>query len=56
MDAPAASYAAHIILADQVGITPDTLKGILVTLAPLVGSARIVSAADNVLQVVRKSF
>src|SRR5207249_1439978 len=55
LDAPAASYYAHIILADQVGITPDTMKALLVTLAPLVGSARVVSAADNVLQVVRQS-
>jgi len=55
LDAPAASYYAHIILADQVGITPDTMKALLVTLAPLVGSARVVSAADHVLQVVRQS-
>ncbi len=55
LDAPPASYMAHIILADQVGITPATLKALLVTLAPLVGSARIVSAADSVLQVVRQS-
>ncbi len=55
LDAPPASYLTHILLADQVGITPDTMKALLVTLAPLVGSARVVSAADSLLQVVRQS-
>src|SRR5437773_10230412 len=55
LDAPPASYLAHIILADQVGITPATMRALLITLAPLVGTPRIVSAADHVLQVVQQS-
>jgi 4-carboxymuconolactone decarboxylase len=47
LDAPAASYLIHLGLADEAGIKPETIRAALVTLAPLVGSARIVSAADR---------
>src|SRR5690349_24056353 len=46
LDASPASYLVHLTLADQAGITPAEMKGMLATLAPLVGTARVVSAAD----------
>ena len=52
MDASPASYLIHMTLADQAGIPPETVKAILATLAPLVGSARVVSAADKVLRAI----
>jgi alkylhydroperoxidase/carboxymuconolactone decarboxylase family protein YurZ len=52
MDASPASYLVHMTLADQTGIRPETVKAILATLAPLVGSARVVSAADKVLRAI----
>jgi alkylhydroperoxidase/carboxymuconolactone decarboxylase family protein YurZ len=55
LDASPASYLAHIVLADKVGMTPETMKSILITLAPLVGSARVVSAADHLMRAVRQA-
>jgi len=53
LDASPASYLVHLTLADQAGITPATTKGILATLAPLVGTARVVSATDKVLRAIQ---
>ena len=53
LDASPASYLVHMTLADQAGITPATMKSMLAVLAPLVGSARVVAAADKVLQAIR---
>jgi alkylhydroperoxidase/carboxymuconolactone decarboxylase family protein YurZ len=47
LDAPAVSYLIHLGLADEAGIGPETVRAALVTLAPLVGSARIMAAADK---------
>lgn len=53
LDASAASYLVHLALADEAGMKPATIKAVLVTLAPLVGTARVVSAADKVMQAVQ---
>src|SRR4051812_24094095 len=50
LDAPSASYLVPLRLAADSGIDPDTLRAVLVELAPLVGSARITSAADKALR------
>jgi 4-carboxymuconolactone decarboxylase len=52
MDASPASYLVHMTLADQAGMQPEMVKAMLATLAPLVGSARVVSAADKVLRAI----
>ncbi|WP_084556575.1 hypothetical protein [Couchioplanes caeruleus] len=44
LDAPTESYLIHLGLADEAGIEPETVRAVLVTLAPLVGSPRIVAA------------
>jgi len=48
-DASAASYLINLTVADEIGITADDVRGVLIALAPLVGSARVLSGADKAL-------
>jgi len=47
-DAPPISYVAHIDPALQAGLTTDQLQDVLVAIAPLVGTARVMTAAGNI--------
>lgn len=47
VDAPAASYVLNFGPAADVGLTLDDAQGLLVAVAPVVGTARVVSAAGN---------
>ncbi len=47
-DAPAVSYLANAGTASDVGITLEDVQGILIAIAPIVGTARTVTAARNV--------
>ncbi|MEU2259059.1 carboxymuconolactone decarboxylase family protein [Streptomyces sp. NPDC019645] len=49
-DAPPISYVAHIDPALQAGLTPDQLQDVLVAIAPIVGTARVMTAAGNIAQ------
>ncbi|MET9668074.1 carboxymuconolactone decarboxylase family protein [Streptomyces sp. NPDC006475] len=46
-DAPPISYAAHIDPALRTGITAEQLQDVLVAIAPIVGTARVMTAAGN---------
>ena len=48
IDAPAASYALNAVPATASGIDLDDVEDILVAVAPIVGTARVVSAAANI--------
>ena len=48
VDGPPLSYLANAGAASDVGITLEDVQGVLVAIAPIVGSARVVSAAGNV--------
>jgi hypothetical protein len=50
VDAPAASYALNVGPAADSGITLDDVEAILTAVAPVVGTARVVSAAANIAQ------
>ncbi len=50
VDAPAASYALNTLPATDSGITLDDVEDILVAVAPVVGTARIVSATANIAE------
>ena len=50
VDASAASYALNAIPAADSGITVDDVEDILVAVAPVVGTARIVSATANIAE------
>jgi 4-carboxymuconolactone decarboxylase len=48
MDAAPASYLLNIGAAEELGVSPEEIQGTLVAIAPVVGSARVVSAARNI--------
>ena len=50
VDASAASYALNVEVAAESGITLDDVEDILVAVAPIVGTARVVSAAAGIAE------
>jgi 4-carboxymuconolactone decarboxylase len=50
MDAAPVSYLVNLGLAAEVGVTLEEAQGTLIAIAPVVGSARVASAAGNVLR------
>ncbi|MFE0517854.1 carboxymuconolactone decarboxylase [Streptomyces sp. NPDC058954] len=50
MDAPAISYLAHIDPAIKADFTVEQLQDLLVAIAPVVGTARVMSAAGHIAQ------
>ena len=47
VDAPTASYVLNFGPSADVGLTLEDAQGLLVAVAPVVGTARVVSAAGN---------
>ncbi|MEU6657806.1 carboxymuconolactone decarboxylase family protein [Streptomyces sp. NPDC046821] len=47
-DAPPISYAAHIDPALQTGVNAEQVQDVLVAIAPIVGTARVMTAAGNI--------
>jgi len=50
VDAPPASYLANAGAAVDTGITEQDVQDILIGIAPVVGTARVVSAGGNLLR------
>jgi hypothetical protein len=50
MDAPPASYLANAGLASDIGITAEDVQGVMIGIAPVVGTPRVVSAGGNILR------
>ena len=50
VDAPAASYALNAVPAADSGITLDDVEDILVAVAPIVGTARVVLATAKIAE------
>ena len=50
VDAPPASYLLNIGAAGEVGIDADQVQGVLAAVAPIVGTARVASAAGNIVR------
>ena len=48
VDAPAAAYLANVGPAMDAGVTVEQVQNILIGIAPIVGTARTVSAAGNI--------
>lgn len=48
MDAPAVSYLAHVEPAANAGVTPEQVQDVLIAVAPVVGTARVMAAADRI--------
>ena len=50
VDAPAVSYALNAVPATESGINLDDVEDILVAVAPIVGTTRVVSATANIAE------
>jgi len=50
VDAPPASYLANAGAAEESGVTADDIQAVLIGVAPVVGTARVVSAGGNILR------
>jgi alkylhydroperoxidase/carboxymuconolactone decarboxylase family protein YurZ len=50
VDAPGASYLFNAGTAVDVGITLEDVRGVLIAVAPIVGTPRIVAATTNLVQ------
>jgi hypothetical protein len=50
VDAPAASYALNAVPATESEISLDDVEDILVAVAPIVGTTRVVSATANIAE------
>jgi alkylhydroperoxidase/carboxymuconolactone decarboxylase family protein YurZ len=50
MDAPPASYLANAEIAAESGITADDIQGVMIGVAPVVGTPRVVSAGGKILR------
>jgi alkylhydroperoxidase/carboxymuconolactone decarboxylase family protein YurZ len=48
VDAPPASYVVNLGAAGDIGIDAEQVKGVLAAVAPIVGTARVTSAAGNI--------
>jgi alkylhydroperoxidase/carboxymuconolactone decarboxylase family protein YurZ len=48
VNAPPASYLLNLAAASEAGVTEEQVQGVLIGIAPVVGTARIVSAAGNI--------
>lgn len=47
-DAPPISYVANLGVAVEAGVEMDDVQGVLVAVAPIVGTARVMTAARNI--------
>lgn len=50
MDAPAISYLAHVDPAIRADLTSEQVQDVLVAIAPVVGTARVMSAATHITE------
>jgi alkylhydroperoxidase/carboxymuconolactone decarboxylase family protein YurZ len=50
VDAPPASYLLNVGIAGETGVEGDEVQGVLTALAPIVGTARIASAAVKLVR------
>ncbi len=50
MDSAPVSYLMNLSVAQEAGVTTADAQGVCTAIAPIVGSARVVSAAGNVLR------
>ena len=50
VDARPVSYLAHVGPAVEAGVTIEDVQNVLVAVAPIVGTARVMSAATNIAE------
>jgi hypothetical protein len=50
VDSPAVSYLLNLGAAADFDIDPERVRGVLTAIAPIVGTARVASATDNIVE------
>lgn len=50
LDAAPASWMMNIAVSGEAGLEPERILGTLIAIAPVIGTARIVSAAGNIMK------
>ncbi|UGQ11721.1 carboxymuconolactone decarboxylase family protein [Yinghuangia sp. ASG 101] len=48
MDAPPVSYLAHLKIGAETELTPEQVQDVLVAIAPIVGTARVMAASGHI--------
>jgi alkylhydroperoxidase/carboxymuconolactone decarboxylase family protein YurZ len=48
--APPASYLVNLEMASEVGLSVEQVQGVLIGIAPVVGSARVASAGSSIFR------
>ena len=47
-DAPPVSYLTNLAVAEEAGLSRDDIEAVLVAIAPIVGTARVMSAGQRI--------
>ncbi len=50
LDAAPASWLMNIAVSGEAGLDPEQILGTLIAITPVIGTARVVSAAGNILK------
>jgi hypothetical protein len=50
MDAPPVSYLVNIAAMEEAAVDADTIQGVFLAIAPIVGTARVASAAGKIVR------
>ena len=50
VDAPPSSYLLNLEAAGEVGLDAESVRGVLVAVAPIVGTARVASATGKIVK------
>lgn len=50
VDAPPASYLMNLGAAGEVGVDEEQVRGVLIAIAPIVGTARVASATTKIVR------
>jgi alkylhydroperoxidase/carboxymuconolactone decarboxylase family protein YurZ len=50
VDAPSASYVANAPAVEEAGLTAEDIQGVMIAVAPVVGTPRVVSAGGQILR------
>jgi alkylhydroperoxidase/carboxymuconolactone decarboxylase family protein YurZ len=50
VDAPPASYLTNGAVASSAGLTAEDVQDVMIAVAPVVGTAKVVSASGNILK------
>jgi alkylhydroperoxidase/carboxymuconolactone decarboxylase family protein YurZ len=48
VDAPPASYLANASAAERAGLSAEDIEGVMIAVAPVVGTPRVISAAGHI--------